>query len=140
MYIKFENEAVPSLDFADIEAKYGGQSSKRLAGEAAPSITSAQGADGRSAGQAGRGSSTDLDYSRQVVGEVEDLLARQDLKRYGPNFKVQLTGTYKKKIDQQAQIARDLSWRPPWPWCCCWATCCCTFAASSRWASTWCRC
>jgi predicted RND superfamily exporter protein len=44
-----------------------------------------------------------------VVGEVEALLAKQDLHRYGPNFKVQLTGTYKKKVDQQAQISHDLS-------------------------------
>ncbi len=55
------------------------------------------------------GNSSDLSFSRRVVAEVEALLAKQDLKRYGPNFKIQLTGTYKKKVDQQAQISRDLS-------------------------------
>jgi uncharacterized protein len=108
MYIKLDQEEVPSLDFADIEAKYSGQSSRRLAGR----------------GEAyyldpvermvvllakPEGNSSDLGFSRRVVRQVESFLARQDLKSYGPNFKIQITGTYKKKVDQQAQIARDLA-------------------------------
>ena len=44
-----------------------------------------------------------------MVDEVDSFLRKQDLKRYGPTFKYQITGTYKKKVDQQAQIAHDLS-------------------------------
>lgn len=108
MYIKFDNEQVPSLDFSDIEAKYGGQSSKRLAGDGSEYYL---GAKERMVILLAKpkGNSIDLDYSRRVVGEVEDLLSKQDLGRYGPTFKVQLTGTYKKRIDQQAQIGRDLA-------------------------------
>jgi predicted RND superfamily exporter protein len=110
MYIKFDNEVVPSLDFSDIEKKYGGQSSRRLSGDGSSEYYLSPQEKMVVLLAKPSAASTDLDYSAKVVGEVEDLLARQDLKRYGPNFKVQLTGTYKKKIDQQAQIARDLSW------------------------------
>ena len=108
MYIKFENEEIPSLDLSDNEAKYGGQSSKRLAGEGSEYYLGSKERMVLLLAKP-RESSTDLSYARQVVGEVEQLLAKQDLKRYGPDFKIQLTGTYKKKIDQQAQIGRDLA-------------------------------
>ena len=109
MYIKFDDEEVPSLDFSDLEAKYGGQSSRRLSGDGSEYYLDAK--EGIVVLLAKpKGNSSDLGFSKQVVGEVQDLLARQDLSRYGPNFKVQLTGTYKKKADQQAQISRDLSW------------------------------
>ena len=108
MYIKFEDEKVPSLDFSDLEAKYQGQSSQRLAGEGSAYYFSEKERMVLLLAKP-QESSTDLGYSRKVVGQVEDLLARQDLRRYGPDFKVQLTGTYKKKVDQQAQVSRDLS-------------------------------
>jgi predicted RND superfamily exporter protein len=108
MYIKLDEEEVPSLDFSDIEKKYSGQSSRRLSG----------GGESYYLDVAQRmvvllakpeGNSSDLSFSRRVVNEVQHFLDTQDLKRYGPNFKVQLTGTYKKKVDQQGQIAHDLS-------------------------------
>ena len=40
MYIKFDDEEIPSLDFADIEKKYSGQSSRRLVGRRARLTTS----------------------------------------------------------------------------------------------------
>jgi predicted RND superfamily exporter protein len=108
MYIKFEDEKPPSLDFRDIEARYSGQSSRRLSGDGEAFYLDR--------GQRmvvllakPEGNSTDLGFAKRVVNEVERFLATQDLERYGPNFKVQLTGTHKKKVDQQAQIARDLS-------------------------------
>ena len=108
MYVKFDTEEVPSLDFADLEKKYGGQSSRRLSGDGSAYYLDAK---QRMVVLLAKpeGNSTDLGFSRKVVGEVEALLAKQDLSRYGPNFKIQLTGTYKKKVDQQAQISRDLS-------------------------------
>ncbi len=108
MYIKLDKEEEPSLDFSDIEAKYSGQSSRRLSGDG-----EAYYLDPREKMVVllakPEGNSTDLGFSRSVVGQVEKLLAQQDLRAYGPEFKVQLTGTYKKKVDQQAQIAHDLS-------------------------------
>ena len=108
MYVKFDNEEVPSLDFSDLEKKYGGQSSRRLSGDGSAYYLDTK---ERLVVLLAKpeGNSSDLSFSRRVVAEVEALLAKQDLKRYGPNFKIQLTGTYKKKVDQQAQISRDLS-------------------------------
>ena len=109
MYISFENERVPSLDFSDIEARYGEQSARRLAGDGSDYYLSAEERMVILLAKP-QENSTDLAYARQVVGQVEALIARQDLSRFGPDFQVQLTGTYKKKVDQQAQIARDLAW------------------------------
>jgi uncharacterized protein len=108
MYIKFEDEKPPPLDFRDIEAKYSGQSSRRLSGDGESFYLDRQ---QRMVVLLAKpeGNSSDLGFSKRVVTEVDRLLASQDLKRYGPSFKVQLTGTYKKKVDQQTQIARDLS-------------------------------
>jgi uncharacterized protein len=108
MYIKFDDEEVPSLDFSDIEARYSGQSSRRLAGQGEPFYLDPQAKMVVLLAKP-EGNSSDLSFSRRVVGQVERFLATQDLKPYGPTFKIQITGTYKKKIDQQAQIARDLS-------------------------------
>jgi predicted RND superfamily exporter protein len=112
MYIKFDNEEVPSLDFSDIEAKYGGQSSRRLSGNSNYTGNYYLDPDQRLVVLLAKpeGNSSDLGFSKNVVGQVEALLAKQDLKRYGPGFRYQLTGTYKKKVDQQAQISKDLSW------------------------------
>ena len=109
MYVKFDDEEVPSLDFADLEKKYGGQSSRRLSGDGSAYYLDAKATDGGAAGQA-RGQ---LDRPRLLPqgggpGRGACWPSRTS-SRYGPNFKIQLTGTYKKKIDQQAQIARDLS-------------------------------
>ncbi len=109
MYISFENERAPSLDFSDIEARYGEQSARRLAGDGSDYYLSAEERMVILLAKP-QENSTDLAYARQVVGQVEALIARQDLSRFGPDFQVQLTGTYKKKVDQQAQIARDLAW------------------------------
>lgn len=107
MYIKLDEEIVPSLDFSDIERKYGGQSSRRLAGSGEEYYLDAkQGLAAVLAKPAGN--SLDLDFSVKVVEEVRKVIEATDLTRYGPNFKVQLTGAYPKKVDGQAQIVRDV--------------------------------
>lgn len=108
MLLKLDDEPAPPLDFSDIERRYAGSSSRRIAGSG-----EAHYLDPRTrmvlllAKPAGL--SSDLAYSKRIVGEVERLLAAQDLAPYGPGFQVALTGTFKKKIDQQAQISRDLA-------------------------------
>jgi uncharacterized protein len=108
MYIKLDEEEVPSLDFSDIEKKYSGQSSRRLSGDGESYYLDPQ---QRMVVLLAKpeGNSSDLAFSKRVVDEVNRFLRSQDLSRYGPTFKIQLTGTYKKKVDQQGQIARDLS-------------------------------
>lgn len=51
--------------------------------------------------------STDLAYSRQMIADIERAVNSVDLRQYGANFKVQLTGRYKKQIDMQAQLEHD---------------------------------
>lgn len=108
LLLKLDDEPAPPLDFSDIEARYAGSSSRRLSGSGEHHyldpkermvILLAKPA----------GLSSDLAYSKRIVERVERFLAAQDLTAYGPGFQVALTGTFKKKIDQQAQISRDLA-------------------------------
>ncbi len=108
LYVDLLDEGPPSLDFSDLEKKYGGSAGQRLSNNegdyyldpdarrvvllAKPDTTSA-----------------DLGYSRRIIGEVRGLLDAQDLSKYGPDFRVNLTGTFQKKLDQQAQISRDIA-------------------------------
>jgi hypothetical protein len=108
LYVPLVDEPVPSLDFSDLEAKYGAGSVRRLAGPGgeyyldpvARRVVLLAKPEGISA---------DLDFSRRVVTEVEKLLAAQDLSKYGPNFRTAITGTFQKKLDQQSQIGRDIA-------------------------------
>ncbi|WP_338871721.1 efflux RND transporter permease subunit [Myxococcus stipitatus] len=108
LFVRLEETPAPSVDFSDIEQKYTGRANQRLSGQgdlyylnptermvvlmAKP-----------------RGSAADLGYSKTVVTQVEDFLAQQDLSKYGPGFSTAVTGTFKKKIDQQRVIVGDLA-------------------------------
>ncbi|MFP2928111.1 efflux RND transporter permease subunit [Pyxidicoccus sp. 3LG] len=108
LFVRLDDAPAPSVDFSDIEQKYTGRANQRLSGQgdlyyldptermvvlmAKP-----------------RGSAADLNYSKKVVSQVEDFLATQDLSKYGPGFKTAVTGTFKKKIDQQRVIVGDLA-------------------------------
>jgi len=109
LYVQLDEPTpAPSLDFSDIEAKYVGGAEARFAGsgekyyldpEARMVVLLAKPAS----------HSADLGFSKQILSDVEALLARQDLAKYGPGFDVALTGTFQKKIDQQNQIAGDVA-------------------------------
>lgn len=108
LFIDLEEEAEPpSIDFSDIEAKYGGSGSRRLAGDGQDFYLDSQ---ERMVVLLCKpsGNAADLNFSAKLITDVEAFLKTQDLSRWGPNFRVSLTGTFKKKIDQQAQIKNDL--------------------------------
>ncbi len=107
MFVKLDDEEPPSLDMSDIEKKYGKRSDQRLATAgsdfyldsekqlvflfAKPSV-----------------SSSNLEYMNSLLIAAEKLIAKVDKKKYGPNFQISLTGTYKYKFDQQQQITADM--------------------------------
>jgi uncharacterized protein len=107
LFIQLDEEPAPSLDFADIEAKYTGNSSRRLAGDGQSYYVDEENKLVVLLLKP-RGSSADLGTSRKLVDEVEGFLAKQDLSKYGKDFTWALTGTFKKKLDQQKQIQADL--------------------------------
>lgn len=110
LYINLDDEAEapPSLDFSDIEKKYQSAGNRRLAGKGETYYLDPQ---ERMVVLLVKpnGNSANLGYAKKAVAQVEQLLASQDLSRYGPSFKTAVTGTYKKKIDQQQEIASDLA-------------------------------
>lgn len=108
LFIKLDEEPAPSIDVSDLEAKYSGSSMQRLGGEGERYYLDPE---QRLVVLLAKpvGSSADLDHAKQLVGRVERMLGEQDLSAY-PGLKIALTGSYKKKLDQQAQIASDVAW------------------------------
>jgi predicted RND superfamily exporter protein len=91
------------LDFSDIEKKYNGENvfkdyyvSK----------------DGRELVLLIKpnGLAADLAFSRKLVGEVQNLVNKVNPAGYDKSIKVSFTGRYKKQIDLNAQLQRDLTW------------------------------
>jgi predicted RND superfamily exporter protein len=103
-----EQEEAPPLDFSDIEKKYASSADRRLKGNGETYYYSKD--EGLIAMLAKpEGNSADLGYAKKIVAEVEEAIGKQDLSKYGPNFHWAVTGTYKKKVDQQIEITSDLA-------------------------------
>ncbi len=110
MYVDLEGGEPPGIDFSDIEKKYESRADQRWVREQSASeyyydphremiVLLARPAF----------RSSDLDYAKDIVAKVEASLADMDPKAYGPDFHIEYTGRYVKKIDQQAQIQADLA-------------------------------
>jgi predicted RND superfamily exporter protein len=52
---------------------------------------------------------SNLDFARRVVADVEGVLARHPPASFDPHLTVDLTGRYKKRVDLQAVLGRDLA-------------------------------
>jgi len=109
LFVRLDDAPPPSVDISDILQKYTGSASQRLSGQKEEPyyLDSTERMVVLMAKP--KGSAADLTYSKKVVGQVEDFLAKQDLSKYGPGFKTAVTGTFKKKIDQQRVIIGDLA-------------------------------
>ncbi|CAM3802006.1 MMPL family transporter [Corallococcus sp. ZKHCc1 1396] len=111
LFVRLEESPPPSLDFSDIEKKYTGGANQRLSGSDQGGETYYLDPQERMVVMLlkAKGSSADLGYSKKVIAQVEDYLSKQDLSKYGPGFRTEITGTFKKKIDQQGVITGDLA-------------------------------
>lgn len=107
MLVKLDEEEPPSLDMSDIEAKYGKRSDQRLASGGDYYLDE----DQRMVVLLAKPEqiASDLNFSNKLVQDTEAYFAKQDLKRFGPNFHVGLTGTFKYKVDQQKQLSNDMA-------------------------------
>lgn len=108
-FVDIDDEKPPSVDVSDLTAKYEQRFSRNL---------------GRST-QAGASAyyedeqerlaifirptklASDLDFSKQVVADVERVIAELPPPS---GIEAQLTGRYKKRVDLQALLGRDLKW------------------------------
>ncbi|RKH09128.1 hypothetical protein D7V97_17565 [Corallococcus sp. CA053C] len=108
LFVSLDDAPAPSLDFSDLEKKYGGGAVTRLSSN--PSDYYLDPAERRVVVLAKPDtSSADLTFSRKIVSEVQGVLKQQDLSKYGTGFHLSITGSFQKKIDQQAQITRDVA-------------------------------
>ena len=108
-YVDLLDTKPPPLDFSDILEKY---KSSGGVGKLMGSADSPYYLDEKQSLIAvlvkPSGLAADFKFAQSIVNSVETLLADMDLKSYGPNMHVELTGRYKKRVDMQAQILRDL--------------------------------
>ncbi|MCY1046630.1 MMPL family transporter [Corallococcus sp. bb12-1] len=108
LFVSLEDDPAPSLDFSDLEKKYGGNAVTRLSNN--PSEFYLDPAERRVVVLAKpETSSSDLTFSRKIVDEVQGVVKQQDLSKYGPGFHTEITGTFQKKLDLQSQITRDVA-------------------------------
>ncbi len=111
LFVKLDDEDSPSLDFSDIEAKYGKRSDQRLAGSSEYYLDEQK----KMVVILAKPSSVamDLSFSQKLIGDVQGFLdqekANGSFDQYGPNFRVGLTGSFKYKFDQQKQISSDMT-------------------------------
>ncbi len=108
MMLTLNDEAPPSLDFSDIEAKYGKRSDQRLAGGGQEYYLDPERKIVALLAKPDRISS-DLEYSRKLIADVEGFFAKQDLTRYGKDFKVGISGAFKYKAEQHRQLSGDMA-------------------------------
>ena len=106
-----EDSKPPPLDFSDLDAKYrdklqpaNGKGDEKRDPEyyLAP--------DGKMIAILVKPNrlASDFKFCKQVVADVEGVLAGMDQKAYGPGFRVDLSGRYKKRVDVQQVIGHDL--------------------------------
>jgi predicted RND superfamily exporter protein len=108
MLVKLDDEEAPSIDMSDIEAKYGKRSDQRLGSAGDDYYIDPQKQLIVLFAKPGT-SSSNLTYMNELLQAADKLIARVDKKKYGPNFDISLTGTYKYKFDQQQQITADIT-------------------------------
>lgn len=109
MYLDLEASEPPAVEFDDITEKYTGRGDQNWLARQAGSAWY-EDPHRKMLVLLARPSrrSTDMDFAKQVVGEVQGAVDTMDLAAYGPKLTVQLTGRYKKKIEQKRQIQSDL--------------------------------
>lgn len=105
-----EDTAPPPLDFSDLEAKYKDRLSL---GDAQKEKRDAEyyiSADGKMLALLVKPTrlASDFTFCKAVTGDVESVIAGIDKNAYGPGFKVELSGRYKKRVDLQNVIGHDL--------------------------------
>ncbi|MBF5043301.1 MMPL family transporter [Aggregicoccus sp. 17bor-14] len=108
LFVQLDDEPAPPLDFTDIQQKYGGSAQSRLSGKGETYYLDRENRVIVLLVKP-KGTSADLGYAKQVVTKVDAFLKAQDLSKYGPGFSTAITGTYKKKVDQQKEITGDLA-------------------------------
>ncbi len=112
LYLDLEDDGPPEITLDDLNAKYSGQ------GKSTSWMASQVGEDyyldpqKRMIAVLAKPAKTgmNLQVSRDIIAQTEEVLRTMDLKSYGPEFTYEIGGTYKKKVDQQDLIQRDLGW------------------------------
>ena len=109
LLVDLEDSGPPALDFSDLEAKYKDRTQRKTVNPVDSGGDYYLDPEGKMIALLVKPASlaTNLTFTKEVVREVEGALAEVDLTRY-PGLTVELTGRYKKKIDQQQAIEGDL--------------------------------
>ncbi len=110
MYIDLEESAPPSIDFSDLQNKYNeeGNSDWMAAQRADEAYYFNEDKSLIAVFIKPNMTSSDLDFSKKAIADVQQIIGSMDLTQYSQTMKVEMTGRYKKRIDLQQQMQKDL--------------------------------
>lgn len=113
MYVDLGLDEAPSLDFSDLEQKYRTRLTRKGFDLEGVEARSSYYLDPERRMIALFAKPTqlakDFAFDQRVKADVEGVLAGIDLAQYGPRFKVELTGSYVKKVVLQDRVMRDVA-------------------------------
>jgi len=113
MYVDLGADEAPSLDFSDLIDKYRARMSRKGFDVEGTHSQSAYYLDAEHRMIAVFVKPTqlarDFDFDKRVRAEVEGVLASLDPSAYGAGFRIELTGTYVKKVVLQQRVIRDVA-------------------------------
>jgi predicted RND superfamily exporter protein len=106
--LDLDDEPPPSIDFGDLTQEY----QDRLGSPAHPIGSSGYYEDASTLLILVRPEelASNLEFARRTVSEVESALAEQRARLATDGLEVDVAGRYKKRVDLQAVITRDLAW------------------------------
>ncbi|MDI3287818.1 MMPL family transporter [Polyangium sp. 15x6] len=107
-YLDLDDEPPPSVDVADLEAKYRKRLEDSGGARRGPYHEDETGSTLAILVRPTRLAS-DLTFAKQVVADVERVLREAEPTAYAPDLRVELTGRYPKRVDLQAVLGRDLA-------------------------------
>lgn len=106
LLVDLEDTGPPELDFSDLEKKYG-REELVAEGKKDPYYLSAERKMLVVIAKP-HGFASNFSLVEKVVDDVESVVEKFDPAKYDPNLKVELSGRFKKRIDQQRSIQSDL--------------------------------
>jgi len=110
MYVDLEESKAPELNFSDIERRYAKRSDRQW--------FERQGDQQYYLDPKSRmvllmakpfPDAAEIENARKVIADVENVVSTIDASSYGPDFHVELTGRYKKRVDQQEGFIADIA-------------------------------
>jgi len=109
--VDLDDEPPPPVKVDDIEARYRARFEAEMSGNTTSASPYYEDAERGTLAVLVRPTrlASDLTFSKRVVADVERVIGEIDPKGFAPDLRIELTGRYKKRVDLQVLLSRDLA-------------------------------